>query len=373
MGRERTARRAPAVRRPGGPARREPARAVRPASPAERILDLQARAGNQVVVRMLERHARAAEVTGRGTVQRDVGSHQENPPVTTVHPTGSLSEAEWTAAYRAALAHPTVGAYEPLFRDIALTAGMAGLAAGFVPSTVPVSDGKTASPGLNMTLDTSNEAGHTGWVDKSGAYGQPLKLDGGSPADRSIAIILSPHALAAEKALSLHTARHEMVHAAHMAKVLEAVKAWQSSPARGRPGFDEWLTQQAKKKRDPMSALDVALIKKGAKDGQADTEVLAYVEGFTTDFHRRPATAAGAGSAFFELLGVVETRKLYTWAQADPAVKAEALTRLQEYHAKLDIDHQRVWKEWLDKQVANAAHDKTGRKDFLTKLTAFVT
>ena len=223
-----------------------------------------------------------------------------------------------------------------------------------------------------MTLDTSDEPGHTGWVDKTGAFGQPLKLDG-SPVERSIAIILSPRALAAEKALSLRTARHEMVHAQHKAKVLAAVKAWQSSPARRRPGFDDWLTQQSKQKRNPMSALDVALIKKGAKDGQADTEVLAYVEGFTTDFHRRPATTADAGPAFFELLGVVETRKLYTWAQADPAVRAEALTRLKEYQATLDIDHQRLWKEWLDKQVANSANDKTGRKDFLTKLTAFVT
>jgi hypothetical protein len=51
-----------------------------------------------------------------------------------------------------------------------------------------------------------------------------------------------------------------------------------------------------------------------------------------TDFHRGPATAAQAGPAFFELLGAVETRKLYTWAQTDPAVQVEALTRLREWH-----------------------------------------
>jgi hypothetical protein len=39
-----------------------------------------------------------------------------------------------------------------------------------------------------------------------------------------------------------------------------------------------------------MSALDVALVSKGARDAAADTEVLAYVEGFTNDFHRRRPT-----------------------------------------------------------------------------------
>ena len=263
--------------------------------------------------------------------------------------------------------------YEPLFRDIAITAGMPGLGAGFVPSTLPVSDGKTAKPGLNMNLDTSDEPGHTGWVDRSGEFGVPLKLDKNSPPDVSIAIVLSPQALNRDKALSLGTARHEMVHARHKIKVLEAVKAWQSSSGRRRLDFDDWLKQQAKKKTNPMSALDVALIKRGARNGAANTEVLAYVEGFMTDFHRRPATIAKAGPAFFELLGAVETRRLYTWAQADPAVQAEALSRLRDYHATLDTDHQRVWKEWLDKQVAAATNDKTGRKDFLNRLTAFVT
>ena len=44
-------------------------------------------------------------------------------------PAGTLSEEQWTAAYRAVVAKPSVEAYEPLFRDIAVTAGMAGLTA----------------------------------------------------------------------------------------------------------------------------------------------------------------------------------------------------------------------------------------------------
>ena len=332
---------------------------------------MQRLAGNQAVLSLLGRDAPATGVAGFGPVQRDGGSHPENPPLATLHPAGTLSDQQWTAAYRAAAAKPSVEAYQSLFRDIALTAGMADLGTGFVPSTLPVSDGKTAKPGLNITLNTSGQPGQTAWVDKNGAFGVPLTLDKSAPPEVSIAIILSPLALEKDKALSLSTTRHEMVHARHKIKVLDAVKAWLSSPRRPRPGFEDWLKQQARKKRNSMSALDVALISKGAKNAAANTEVLAYIEGFTTEFHRRPVTAAGP--AFFELLGAVETRKLYTWAQADTAVQAEALTRLRGYHAKLDIDHQRTWKEWLDKQLAGTANDKTGRKDFLTRLTGFVT
>jgi hypothetical protein len=375
MGGERVASRSPERRRagrPGGTPTRDRTWTTEKTAPAAGILTLQEQAGNQAVVRLLQRHARASGIAQRGPVQRDVGSHPENPPVTNLHPAGTLSEEQWTATYRAATAKPSVEAYQPLFRDIALTVGMAALGGGFVPNNVPVSDGKSAKPGLNMTLNTSGEPGHTGWVDKSGEFGVPLKVGKGTTPELSVAIILSPTALSPDKALSLRTARHEMVHARHKMKVLEAVKAWRSTSGRRRPDFDEWLNQQATRKNNPLSALDVALIGRGAKNGAANTEVLAYVEGFTTDFHRRPATAAQTGPAFFELLGVVETRKIYTWAQADPAVQDEALTRLREYHATLGIDHRRLWKEWLDKELRKAANDKTGRKDFLTRLTAFV-
>ena len=125
-------------------------------------------------------------------------------------------------------------AFQPLFRDIALTAGMAGSAGSSCPTTVPVSDGKTAKPGLNMSLETSGEPGHTGWVDKNGVFGLPLKLDSGTPPDVSIAIVLSRLALSPDKGLSLRAVRHEMVHARHKMRVLEAVKAWQSVKGRRR-------------------------------------------------------------------------------------------------------------------------------------------
>jgi hypothetical protein len=318
---------------------------------ARRILQLQREAGNHAVVRML---------------QRDTGSHRENPPVTDLHPPGTMDDAAWTSAFRAAVAAGTADAFRPLFRDIAVTAGLHTLP-GFNLKSIPTSDGKTAQPGLNISMSSSDEPGHTGWVDKSGAFGTPLDFAKGAP-DVTIAVILSPKALHAEKGLSLSSIRHEMVHVRHKLKVLDALHTWQASGRKS--GFEAWLKGHAKKSK--MSALDVALVSKGARDAAANTEVLAYVEGFTNDFHRRRPTADEAAMSFFELLGVVETRRLYTWAQADPAVQQEALTRLREYHATLDPDHQRLWKDWLDKQLAAAAKDTTGRKDFLIRLSAFV-
>ena len=308
-------------------------------------------------------------------VQRSA-SHPENAPVATLTPPGALTEAQWTAAYRAAKASPSPAAFEPLIRDIAVTAGMQALGSGFVPAQVPVSDGKTAKPGLNMTMNTRDEPGHAGWVDGSGKFGIPFELHKTKPPDRQVAIILSTGALNADKGLSLHIVRHEMVHARHKQKVLDAVKAWQALPVRGRPSFGEWLGQQTRKRKGAMSALDAVLIGKGVQDLAANTEVLAYVEGFVNSYHRRVPTMAESGPAFFDLLGAVETDKLFTWAQADPAVQAEALTRLSEYHGTLDAAHQRLWRQWLDQQLPRVGKDvkeNKARQDFLTRLGAFVT
>ena len=322
-----------------------------------RVLRWQQQAGNQAVVRLL---------------QREVASHRENADITTLQPAGTLDEAGWTAAFKAAHARPTAAAYEPLFRDIALTAGMDALGAGFVPTTVPVSDGKTAQPGLNMTVDRAALPGRTGWVDQHGTFAVHTPPAKGT-LDLSVAIILGPDALTTDKGLSLRTARHEMVHAWHHAKVLAALKTWQALPTKGRRDFQDWLEHGTPGKKDPLSALDVALIGGGAQDAVSDTEVLAHVEGFTADFHRRAASPDQAGVAFFELLGVVQTDKINTWHQASPVVRTEALTRLREYRATLDPAHQRLWKEWVEGQLPKVQKDQPGRKEFLTALTAFVT
>lgn len=341
------------------------ARAPRSAPPArtdadgpyEPILKLQRQAGNRAVAQLLKPAA-------GGTVQR--APRPESPPVATLTPSGTMSEQQWTTAYRAATAQPTPAAYEALFRDLAVTAGMDKIP-GFSLASIPVSDGKTAKPGLNITLDRA-ETGHTAWIDKSGKWGVKLNPSKTKAPDVEIGIILGPLALDADKGLSLRTIRHEMVHAWHKVKVLEAVRTWQAAP--GKAGLDTWLEGQVAKKK--MTDLDLALVKKGAREAPANTEVLGYVEGFTNDFHRRPATMAAAAWSFFELLGVVETHKVYPWAESDQAVKDEALARLKDYRARLSPDRQRLWKEWLDREKAKVVKGQKGRTEFLAALSAFV-
>ncbi len=341
------------------PLRRSP---ERDANPLQRILELQRQAGNRAVVSLLDARLR------RSTVQRAPVTHPENPPVTDLHPAGTMNDQEWEAAFKAAKQAGTVDAFRPLFRDIAQTAGM-GTLAGFDLSTLPATDGVTAKPGLNITADTSGDPGHTGWIDKNGKWGVPLNLSAKRP-EVSVGIILTARALTADKGVSLGTVRHEMVHARHHLMVLDAVGQWQKTG--GKTGFDDWLAQQVKLTK--MSKLEKALIGRVSKDADADTEVLGYVEGFMNVFHRRQPTFDLGRVSFADLLGAVRTSKLDTWRQADPAVQDEAMARLQEYHKTLGVDHQKLWKDLLDdRKTKLSAKDTANEKDFLARLSAFVT
>ena len=253
-----------------------------------------------------------------------------------------MNDQQWTAAYQAAVAQPSVAAYEALFRDIAVTAGMDQIP-GFNLASIPTTDGKTAQPGLNFTLK-AGESGHTAWVDKSGKFGVKLNPTKKQPPEVAIAVILGPVALSADKGLSLRTIRHEMVHARHKVKVLDAVRTWQA--ASGKAGLDDWLNAAGRQEEDVD--LDLALIGKGAQDAASNTEVLGYVEGFTNDYHRRAATMAAASMSFFELLGVVVTEKVYPWASGPGRPGGSGPP--EGLHGRLDPDHQRLWKEWLDRE-----------------------
>jgi hypothetical protein len=166
----------------------------------------------------------------------------------------------------------------------------------------------------------------------------------------------------------MRTVRHEMLHARHRQLTLDAVKGWIA--AGRRPAFGKWVADHAKGLH--LSDADVVLVQQGAQGGQVNTEVLAYVEGFMTEFHLTPPTKAGTRMAFFELLGTVETRKFLTWKQADKKVRAEATARLRDYHATLDGAHRQRWKEWVDEGVAKHGTDKTGRKEFFAAMATFV-
>ena len=131
-----------------------------------------------------------------------------------------------------------------------------------------------------------------------------------------------------------------------------------------------WVTNNAKKLG--LSAADVVLIDKGTRGGVADTELLAYAEGFMTEYHLVPATKAGAQMAFFELLGMVETHKVNPWADSEPAVRTEAMARLKTYHATLDPAHRDRWRDWLADERNKQVKNQPGRTEFLDALATFV-
>ena len=199
--------------------------------------------------------------------------------------------------------------YLPLLADAATVAGVS-VFPGFNPKQIHVYRG-TAKPGLNLTLDRGDEPGHVGWVDAAGTFGVPLDFPKGVPAVQA-GLMISPNAFDDEKAMSMRTIRHEMVHVRHRQITLDAVTKWDA--AGRKPALAKWVAKNAKRLR--LSAADVALVHTGARGGQVDTEVLAYVEGFMTEFHLSPPTKRGPDMAFFELLGAVETTKFLTWKQA---------------------------------------------------------
>jgi hypothetical protein len=254
--------------------------------------------------------------------------------------------------------------YVTLLTDAATVAGITILP-GFDPTKIHVVKGSTA-PGLNLSLDRGDEPGHVGWVDASGTL-VALDFKQGIPAVE-VALTVSPSAFKDEKAMSMTTIRHEMLHARHRQMTMKAVTKWHN--AGRKQGFEDWVAKQAK--RLGLSDADVVLVQKGSRGGQVNTEVLAYVEGFMTQYHLSQPTRAGTAMAFFELLGAVETKKFLTWQQADPKVRDEAMARLKGYYATLGTAHQDRWKEWVADGVAKYGGDKTGRKEFFAALAAFV-
>ena len=180
--------------------------------------------------------------------------------------------------------------------------------------------------------------------------------------------MISPNAFHDEKAMSMRTIRHEMLHVRHRQMTLDAIAKWDAA---GRtPSLEKWVAKNAKPLH--LSGADVVLVQKGARGGQVDTEVLAYVEGFMTEFHLSPPTKAGSSMAFVELLGAVETTKFFTWKQAHEKVKLEAVARLRDDYATLGSAHRQRWKEWVNDGVAKHSADRTGRTEFFAALVTFV-
>jgi hypothetical protein len=275
----------------------------------------------------------------------------EFPQITTAFPAGGMDDKTWrttVADAKAALAEgrndDATALYKKLYQDLAGAAGADALRD--VGKSLSINVAKTKdtgfAPGLNLVLGSgAATGGTTAFIDSGGNFGVPLPTGKGATPPH-IAIRLWSSSFDGDRAIALGVLRHEMLHAHHHEQTLDA---------------------QAKKARKP-SAVDKILTGEIAAGGSANTEVLAYVEGFMTMYHLLdPPPKDPIHPAYVELLGVLETRLVFPWKSAQPAIRDEALGRLREYYLHtLDAAHQGAFSDWVKAQAAQADKDAAALK-----------
>ena len=199
---------------------------------------------------------------------------------------------------------------------------------------------KDIKPGLNFVTTLSGK-GECGFVDGQGVFRGPelpRSADGGLPR---IAIMLGPKAFQSGKDGALGTLRHEMKHAEHFQLMIDRLAKWRQSGKGG--SFDSWVDREK-----GIGKLERSLLQGERAGNTANTEVLAYAEGFINTFHlRHPAPsvqmAVDYPPAMYELrrLGVV-------YAKADATARTAALDRVSDYvKTVLTADERASLKGWL--------------------------
>jgi len=266
--------------------------------------------------------------------------------VMTAHHPGGLSPKEWRDTLKAAKAALDAGRqpeaerlYTALYRDLAATAGAVKLrdVANGAPINIAKSKDQGFAPGLNLVLGSGGaKAGSTAFVDATGRFGVEFgaAVKAGTPR---IAIRLYSGSFSEDKAATLGLLRHEMLHARHREQAIGSLGA----------------------KGQPRTAVDKAVVRDIRQGGSANTELLAYVEGFMTTFHLMDPPPGPRHPVFVDLLGALDTGTEDTWRNADVDVRDEALGRLHEYYcATLDAAHRAAFDAWvasLDAQVVKDA------------------
>jgi len=182
---------------------------------------------------------------------------------------------------------------------------------------------KDIKPGLNFVTTLSGE-GETGFVDGQGVFrGPELPRSASGPLPK-IAIMLGPKAFHHGKDGALGTLRHEMKHAEHFQTMIDRLAKWRESGKGG--SFDAWVDGEK-----GIGKLERSLLEGERKGNTANTEVLAYAEGFINTFHLRhpaltTAMAIDAPPALMELRRAGEK-----YALADASAKTAAMERLRDY------------------------------------------
>jgi hypothetical protein len=200
---------------------------------------------------------------------------------------------------------------------------------------------KDIKPGLNFVYNLGVE-GETGFVDGKGVYHGPelpRSADGELP---KIAIILGPKAFHNGKDGALGTLRHEMKHAEHFQLMIDRLAKWRKSGKGG--SFDDYVDREK-----GIGKLERSLLEGERKGNTANTEVLAYAEGFINTFHLRhpaltTAMAIDPPPAMMELRRAGEK-----YAIADASAKTAAMDRLRDYIQTVLTGAERAdLKAWLN-------------------------
>lgn len=156
-----------------------------------------------------------------------------------------------------------------------------------------------------------------------------------------MAILLGPKAFHSGKDGALGTLRHEMKHAEHFQLMIDRLAKWRKSGKGG--SFNDYVDREK-----GIGKLERSLLEGERKGNTANTEVIAYAEGFINTFHlRHPAlTTAMAIDAPPALMELRRTGEMY--AKADDTAKTAAMDRLRDYvKTVLNADERASLKGWL--------------------------
>jgi hypothetical protein len=305
----------------------------------------------------------------RALLRSPRGNAPEFAPLSGAFTKGGLDAKSWQekiVAARQALGQQALDdatrLYIELYQDLARTAGSEVVAdvSDKYPINVANANDTGYKPGLNLVLGSGgSRGGTTAFVDSSGKFGVRLSVAAGAAAPR-VAIRLYGASFGEDKAMSLNVLRHEMTHAKHLELGLESVGKWLKA---GGEGSADKLAEWLKRNRKGLSDADLALAEETARGGSANTEVLAYVEGFMTAFHLIDPPPPVDHPIFLELLGVLETTKVLPWRSADTSVRDTAVQRLEKYYCEmLDADHRRAFDAWVQAQAKRARDDEAALK-----------
>jgi Domain of unknown function (DUF4157) len=290
---------------------------------------------------------------------------------------GSMDKDKWSGAIDEAIKavkerrlDDAYKNYEILYSDIAKLADVTKLkdfGIGINRMDGKVDTTTNAKPGLNFSFaEVPGKAGTTFFVKIQGGMEVPKITLDEDAREMRVAIVLYYTSFGRSKEATLGVMRHEMMHVEHNQQTLETIWKFldykRDNKGKKARNFTDWLEGQK------LPEYQQILIEKAREGGTANSEVLAYVEGFMTQYHLVDAKEIISFPGL-ELLGAIENNR---WDNAKDEVKSQAMGRIQQYFLDvLDSDHRVQFSEWIRKQKSNSHHPPAA-KDFFGRLELIV-